>query len=143
MLKTVLSPFAEKSYALLRIVTGLLFFFHGLQKIFGVQWIYPQSRPEFPSQGWIGGLIELVTGFAIALGLFTRCAAFVASGTMAVAYWQFHVYLSKSSGSLRFNPVTNGGELAAVYCFLFLYFACKGAGRWSIDSKREKAATAA
>jgi putative oxidoreductase len=141
MLKTVLSPFAEKAYALLRIVTGLLFFFHGLQKVFGVQWIYPQQRPEFPSQGWIGGLIELVAGLAMALGLFTRCAAFIASGTMAVAYWQFHVYLNQSPASLRFNPVTNKGELAAVYCFVFLYVACKGAGSWSLDAKREKTAT--
>jgi len=139
MLKTVLSPFAEKTYALLRIITGGLFFFHGLQKMFGVQWIYPQARPEFPSQGWIGALIELVTGLLLALGLFTRCAAFIASGTMAVAYWQFHVIMSKATGSLRFNPVTNGGELAAVFCFLFLYIACKGAGPWSIDAKREAA----
>ena len=140
MLKTVLSPFADKAYALLRIVTGGLFLFHGLQKVLGVQWIYPQSRPVFPSQGWIGGLIELLTGLAIALGLFTRCAAFVASGTMAVAYWQFHVIMNSSPGSLRFNPVMNGGELAAVYCFVFLFFACKGAGPWSIDAKRERGA---
>jgi len=140
MLKTVLSPFSEKAYGLLRIVTGALFFFHGFQKIFGVQWIYSQPRPVFPSQGWIGSLIELVTGLLMAFGLFTRCAAFLASGTMAVAYWQFHVLMNPSPGSLRFNPVTNGGELAAVYCFVFLFFACKGSGPWSIDAKREKAA---
>ena len=139
MLKTILSPFSESVYAAIRIVTGGLFFFHGFQKVFGVQWIYPQPRPEFPSQGWIGGLIELVTGLLIAFGLFTRCAAFVASGTMAVAYWQFHVIMNPSPVSLRFNPVMNKGELAAVYCFLFLYFACKGAGKWSIDAKREAA----
>jgi len=137
MLKTVLSPFADRTYAVLRIVGGLMFAFHGMQKILGVM---SSFKPAFGTQIWFGGVIELVAGLAIALGLFTRCAAFVASGTMAVAYWQFHVFGNeKVSGLQKFLPGTNGGELAALYCFLFLYFACRGAGSWSVDARREKA----
>ena len=139
MLKAILSPFSDRSYAVLRIVSGLLFSFHGMQKIFGVFAKGAVSFGEKP-QAWIGGLIELLAGLAIAFGLFTRCAAFVASGTMAVAYWQFHVINNDLAGVKRFIPGTNGGELAALYCFLFLFMACRGAGAWSVDAKREAAA---
>ncbi|MBI3855871.1 MAG: DoxX family protein [Planctomycetes bacterium] len=138
MLKAVLSPFTEKSYALLRIVSGALLAFAGLQKLFGVMMPYP--RPAIGSQIWIGALIELVGGAAITLGLFTRCAAFVCSGTMAVAYWQFHVFQSQVQGAGRFIPNVNQGIPAAVLCFVYLYIACKGAGVWSVDAKREAAA---
>ena len=124
------------SYAALRIVSGLLFAFHGMQKIFG---ILSQHQTTLGSQVWFGGLIELVGGAAVALGLFTRCAAFVASGTMAVAYFQFHW---KLQGGPLILPGMNGGELAVLYCWLFLVFACKGAGPWSVDATREKAAAA-
>ena len=134
MLKTVLSPFADRAYALLRIVAGLLLSFHGMQKIFG---LFGQAMKFGDSpQVWIGGIIELVGGLAIAAGLFTRCAAFVASGTMAVAYFQFHW---KFQGGQMFFPGINKGELAVLYCWLFFYIACKGAGPWSIDAKRERA----
>jgi putative oxidoreductase len=141
MLKAILSPFADKTYAVLRIVSGLMFSFHGMQKIFGLLSKGAVSFSAMP-QIWIGGLIELVAGLLIAAGLFTRCAAFVASGTMAVAYWQFHFIgnPNKVEGIARFLPGPNGGEMAALYCFLFLYLACKGAGVWSIDAKREAAA---
>jgi putative oxidoreductase len=134
MLKPLLSPFADRIYAALRIISGLMFAFHGMQKIFGVLAQHPQ--PKVGSQGWIGGLIELGAGVLIALGLFTRCAAFVASGTMAVAYFQFHMTFGSASGMI---PVSNGGELAVLYCWLFLFIAAKGAGEWSVDAKREKA----
>jgi len=138
MLKTVLSPFAESVYAAIRIVTGLMFSFHGMQKILGI--LRPFPAPAIGSQTWFGGMIELVAGFLIAAGLFTRCAAFVASGTMAVAYWQFHVFLNdKATGIGKFIPAINNGSAAALYCFLFLYVACKGAGKWSIDARREAA----
>jgi putative oxidoreductase len=133
MLKAVLSPFSEKIYAALRILAGLMFAFHGMQKMFGILSSHP--RPAFPEQMWFGGLIELAGGALIAAGLFTRCAAFVASGTMAVAYFQFHWKLQ--GGSMVF-PGVNQGELAALYCWLFLFIAAKGAGPWSIDGRREK-----
>ena len=130
MLASVLSPRAEAAYAVLRIVTGLLFAFHGLQKVFGV---LTEFQPAAGSQLWIGGVIELVAGLLIAVGLATVWAAFLASGTMAVAYIQFHW---KGAFDANFFPGINKGELAVVYAFLFLYIACKGAGIASIDRMR-------
>jgi putative oxidoreductase len=128
MLDRILGPKVEAAYTLLRVGAGLLFAVHGMQKIFGVLSKVP---PPVGSQLWIGGLIELVTGLAIAAGAFTVWAAFLASGTMAVAYVQFHWKLSFDAG---FFPVVNKGELALLYCLVFFYVACRGAGRWSVDS---------
>jgi putative oxidoreductase len=133
MLKRLLEPKAEAAYAALRIVSGVLFAFHGVQKIFGV--LTDRAPAVVGSQMWFGGMIELVGGTLMAVGLFTRCAAFVASGTMAVAYVQFHW---KLQGGASFFPVVNKGEPALVYAFLFLYFACRGAGRASLDALRTK-----
>jgi len=139
MLKALLSPLSDRVYAAIRIITGLLFSFHGMQKVFGLLWTQPFPRPPLTSQAGIGGVIELTTGLLIAVGLFTRCAAFLASGTMAVAYWQFHVFGSPLEGVSKFLPGMNNGTPAVLYCFWFLYMACKGAGPWSIDAKREQA----
>jgi len=114
----------------MRIVVGLLFAFHGIQKLFGVLTEY---QPPIASQLWIGGVIELVTGFLIAFGFLTVWAAFLASGTMAVAYLQYHW---KFNFGASFFPTINQGELALVYAFLFLYIACRGAGVASIDGRR-------
>lgn len=130
MLTRFLAPRTDAAYALLRIVAGLLFAFHGLQKVLGV---LSEFRPPVGSQLWIGGLIELVAGLAIAVGLFTPWAAFLASGTMAVAYTQFHWKLSFGAG---FFPAVNKGELALLYAFLFLFVACRGAGIWSVEGGR-------
>jgi putative oxidoreductase len=130
MLTRLLAPLTEPVYAILRIVTGLLFATHGVQKIFGV---LTEHQPPVGSQLWIGGVIELVTGVLIAVGLFTVWSAFLASGTMAVAYLQFHW---KFAFGAAFFPVVNKGELAVVYAVLFLYIACRGAGRASFDGKR-------
>jgi putative oxidoreductase len=127
MLTRVLGPRTEEAYALLRIVSGLMFLFHGLQKIFHV---YAETTPPVGSQLWIGGLIELVGGSLIALGAFAPYAAFLASGTMAVAYVQYHWRLQLDRQIL---PRLNGGELALLYSFLFLFVACRGSGIWSID----------
>lgn len=132
MLKRHLEPRTEPVYAILRIIAGLMFAFHGLQKIFGVL-TPPERVPGFLTQMWFGGLIELVAGLLIAVGLFTRCAAFVASGTMAVAYTQFHWKFAFDAG---FLPGVNKGELALLYCFLFLFIACRGAGILSVDAMR-------
>lgn len=122
-----LGMFTEEAYALLRIVSGSLFLFHGVQKIFGV--FFPMRPPLFSQLG-LGGLIELVGGLLIVLGLRAREAAFLCSGTMAVAYVQFHW---KFQGGAQLLPGVNQGEPALLYAFLFLFIACRGAGIWSLD----------
>jgi putative oxidoreductase len=124
-----LAKYADHAYALMRIVAGFLFSFHGAQKILGV---LAEFQPAVGSQLWIGGLIELVGGIAIMLGFGTRWAAFICSGEMAVAYVQFHW---KFQLGPQFFPIVNKGELAALYSFVFLYIACRGAGKWSLDKK--------
>jgi putative oxidoreductase len=110
-----------------------MFAFHGAQKILGVL-APPDSQPPAWTQVWFGGIIELVGGILIALGLFTRPAALLASGTMAVAYFQFHWKLAMDGW--KFLPAVNGGELAVLYCFVFLVFAVSGAGGFSLDRLR-------
>lgn len=122
-----LSGHADKLFAALRILTGALFAIHGAQKVLGVLGGTP---PPMFSQLWVGGVIELVGGALIAVGLFTRWAAFLSSGTMAVAYVQFHW---KFQFDEAFFPAINKGELAVVYCFYFLYLAAAGPGIWSLD----------
>ena len=122
----------DRTYALLRIVSGALFAFHGVQKVLGV---LTEQQPPVGSQLWIGGLIELLAGVAIALGVLTRPAAFLASGTMAVAYFQYHW---KFQFGKEFLPAMNGGELAVLYCFVFLFIVFRGAGPWSVDGLRAR-----
>lgn len=121
------SRFQDVAYALLRLVAGLAFSCHGVQKLFG---LLGGTRMPFPGQLWFGGLIELTCGLAMALGWHTRLAAFLASGTMAVAYIQFHWKLRTG---MAIFPVVNHGELALVYCFLFFFFFAKGNGDFSIQ----------
>ena len=118
-MKRVLGRFEDAFYALLRIVAGFLFACHGAQKLFGV--LDGQKELHDPV-GLVAGIIEFGAGVLIALGLFTGLAAFLASGEMAVAYFMAHA-------PRGFWPILNGGELAALYCFLFLYIAGHGAGR--------------
>lgn len=130
MLGRLLEPKTDVAYVLLRIVSGLLFAFHGVQKLFGV---LSDFRPPVGSQLWIGGVIELVAGLAIAAGVVTTWAAFLASGTMAVAYTQFHWKLAFGA---EFFPAVNKGELALLYSVLFLFIACRGGGPMSFDRGR-------
>ena len=130
MLSKYLQPRADLAYAALRIISGLMFSFHGVQKVLGV---LSEHQPAVGTQIWVGGVIELVCGFAIALGAFAPLAAFLASGTMAVAYTQFHWKLAFGA---EFFPAINNGELALLYAFLFLYIACRGSGSLSVDSAR-------
>ena len=123
------------AFAALRIVSGFMFFWHGAQKILGVLTDYP--RPSAFSQMWFGGIIELVCGALICIGLFTRPAALLASGTMAVAYFQFNWKLALDGS--KFLPIVNGGELAVLYCFAFLMFAALGPGPYSFDARRGRA----
>ncbi len=130
MLSRVLASRAEAAYALLRVVAGLLFAFHGMQILFG---FFIPMQPPVGSQVWIGGVLELATGLAIAAGWQTSWAAFVASGTMAVAYAQFHW---KFRFDANFFPAVNQGEPALVNAVLFFFIACRGAGRWGLDRTR-------
>jgi len=113
----------------LRIVSGLLFLQAGGMKIFdwfgGIPAEYG-GHPALLSQTWIGGVLEFYGGLAILLGLFTRPVAFLLSGEMAVAYFQFH----QPNGLW---PIQNHGEPAVLFCFIFLFFAARGGGEWSLD----------
>ena len=110
-------------YTLLRIVAGLLFACHGAQKLFGV---LGGNRVPIMSQLGLAGGIELVGGLMIAAGMLTSIVAFICSGEMAVAYFKAHA-------PKAFFPAQNGGELAVLYCFLFLYIAARGTGKWGIS----------
>jgi putative oxidoreductase len=122
-----LGRYSAHIYALLRIVAGLVFSLHGAQKLFGV--LGGQSV-ELMSQRGLAGIIELVGGVLIAIGLFTSPVAFIASGEMAVAYFQAHF-------PRGLWPIQNGGEPAVLYCFVFLYFAAMGSGKFSVDALRK------
>jgi putative oxidoreductase len=126
-----LSPYEPQLYALMRIVTGFLFLWHGLQKLVG----FPPDERLANAPAFIlftAGPIELIGGILVMIGLFTRPAAFLCSGLMGFAYWLAH-------GLNALLPVVNQGEMAALYCFVFLYIAARGAGIWSADGNRSAA----
>ncbi len=118
---------APRLLSLLRIVSALLFFAHGTQKILG----FPASdmHPAMWSLPWIAGILELVGGGLLLIGLFSRPIAFILSGQMAVAYWIAHAPQSP-------YPSLNGGDAAILFCFVFLYIAAAGPGPWSVDAGR-------
>jgi putative oxidoreductase len=125
-----MAPYDRYTYALLRIVTGLLFLFHGSQKLLGWPVEAMAGMPQFIT--YIQGPIELIGGVLVMIGLMTRWAAFIASGSMAAAYWMAH-------GTKALYPMMNGGELAILFCFAFLYIAARGPGIWSVDAMRGQA----
>jgi putative oxidoreductase len=126
------------THALLRIVTGLLFMQHGVQKLFGL--LLDPSRgpwtgaPPMFSQFWFAGVLEVFGGALIVLGFFTRPVALILAGEMAVAYFQAHFPRS-------FWPILNGGEAAVLFCFIYLHLFAVGAGPWSIDALRRRTST--
>jgi len=121
-----LAGFRAPIHALTRMVVGLLFAMHGAQKLFG--W-FGGGPDEMNAMLWAAGTIELVGGSLVAVGLFTSLAAFLCSGTMAVAYFTVH----QPMGLL---PIQNRGELAALYCWVFLWLASTGDGVWSVGRRR-------
>lgn len=112
--------------SVLRIITGFLLMAHGAQKLFG--FLAPPGTPSFAplSLMWVAGVLEFFGGLLILIGLFTRPVAFILSGLMAVAYFMAHA-------SKGFWPLQNQGELAVLYCFVFLFLAVAGGGEWSVD----------
>jgi putative oxidoreductase len=121
-LEGIVRRFTEIVYSLMRIVVGFLFACHGAQKLFGVL----GGRQELHDVvGLLGGIIEFGAGIAVAIGLFTAIAAFIASGEMAVAYFKAHA-------PHGFWPIMNHGELAVLYCFVFLYISTRGDGNFSL-----------
>jgi putative oxidoreductase len=126
-----LGAYSPYLYALMRIVVGFLFACHGAQKLLGMFGGVDKAGGTAPLMSMYGlaGVIELVGGLLIAIGLFTGYAAFIASGEMAGAYFTAHV-------PRGFWPIQNTGELAALYCFVFLYVASRGAVAWGVDRAR-------
>lgn len=128
-MKPFLSQYSSHCYALMRIVVGFLFMWHGIQKLFAFPTAMPAGVPAFIIYG--AGPIELIGGILIMIGLFTHWAAFVTSGQMAFAYWIGH-------GTTAVLPIQNNGELAVLYCFVFLFIAAHGGGIWSVDAARKR-----
>lgn len=128
-----LTRYEPQIYAILRIVAGFLFSFHGMQKLFGM---FGGQQAQLASMAGVAGLIEIVAGILILMGLAAGIAAFIASGEMAVAYFMVH----QPQGTW---PIQNRGELAALYAFVFLYIAARGSGIWSADAARRAPAVGA
>ena len=132
-MKTMLAQHKDTAYALLRIVAGFLFFCHGAQKLFGLM---GGNQADLMSLRGLAGLIEAGGGLALMLGLMTGIVAFICSGQMAVAYFIAHQFRTDEAGMmLGWFPIENRGELAVLYCFLFLFIAMTGAGKWSVDNR--------
>ena len=130
-MKATLDPLSPHLLSVLRIMAGLLFLEHGTSKVLGI----PPSAMHWSFQiaslsGW-SGVLEFVGGILLVIGLFTRITAFIVSGEMAVAYFMVHA-------KMGFYPMDNHGELAVLYCFVFLYLAVAGGGPWSFDRLRHR-----
>jgi len=122
---------APEAQGLLRIVSAYLFLQHGTAKLLHLPHVATFDQVQILSLTGMAGLIEIVGGILLLLGLFTRLAAFIMCGEMAVAYFMAHA----PRGNVLL-PMLNQGELAVLYCFVFLFFAAAGAGAWSVDSAR-------
>jgi putative oxidoreductase len=131
-LDSVCKAWTPRILGILRIITGFLFLQHGMAKLFGVPHIAMFDNLQLVSLLGLAGVLELVGGSLVLLGLFTLQAAFILSGEMAFAYFMAHA-------PQGFLPILNQGELAVMYCFVFLYFSFAGGGAFSIDAMRGKA----
>lgn len=135
-MESFLNAWTPRMQGLLRIILGFIYLPHGTSKLFGVPYVPHYgtafNKVELFSLVGLGGVLETVCGVLLLIGLFTRPAAFIAAGTMAVAYFMYHA----PNG---FLPIINKGDLPVVLTFVFLYFAFAGAGAWSVDAARRKA----
>ncbi|MFZ0844330.1 MAG: DoxX family protein [Pseudolabrys sp.] len=127
-----LTRWSPQLLSVLRIISALLFLAHGTAKFFQFPHVSMYDGMALMSPGGIAGVIELVGGALLAVGLFSRIAAFIMSGEMAAAYFMVHA-------PQGFHPQLNHGELAIMYCFAFLYIAAAGPGPWSLDALRKRA----
>ncbi|MBI2764896.1 MAG: DoxX family protein [Chloroflexi bacterium] len=130
-LEALAAAWAPRLLSALRIMSGLLFLQHGTAKYLKIPALPMFAKVEPLSLSGVAGMLELAGGVLLILGLFTRCAAFVLSGLMAFAYFLAHA-------PRGFFPIANAGELAVLYCFVFLYIAAAGPGPWSLDAARRK-----
>jgi putative oxidoreductase len=130
-----MAAWSPRLLSILRIMAALLFMEHGLMKLLAFPAAQPGAPDPLPAMLLAAALIEVIGGGLIALGLFTRVAAFVCSGQMAAAYFIAH-------GSQSFWPALNGGDAAILFCFVFLYIAAAGPGPWSVDAVRSKSGNA-
>lgn len=121
--------YAAQAHSLLRIIAGLLFLAHGMSKLFGFPPFMMGPAPIIGSLFWIAGVIELVAGVLIVIGLYSRPAALIASGEMAIGYFMIHAAKSPF-------PSNNMGDAAVLFCFVFLFIAAAGPGPWSVDAGR-------
>jgi putative oxidoreductase len=128
-MKMFMSNYNAQGYALMRIVAGFLILWHGTQKLLSFPGAMHGEVPAFVT--YVAGPIELIGGTLIMIGLFTRWSAFLASGLMAFAYWMVH-------GTQAVLPIQNHGELAALYCFVFLFISTQGGGIWSVDAVQKR-----
>lgn len=126
-----LTRWQSQILGILRIVTALLYLQHPLVKLFGFPPGVPPGQQPVGNLFWIAGIVEIIFTPLVLLGLFTRPAAFILSGEMAVAYWMIHAPRGP-------YPLGNMGEAAVLFCFIFLYIAAAGPGAWSLDSARMK-----
>jgi len=124
-----IASWSARMLSVLRIMTALLYLQHGLAKLFGFPHVAMFDNLAAFSLVWFAGVIEIVGSLLLLLGLFTRAAAFIMSGEMAVAYFMVNAPRS-------FFPILNGGELGVLFCFVFLYLAVAGGGAWSVDQQR-------
>lgn len=126
--KAFFDTWTPRALGLMRIVVGYLFLTHGTAKLLGIPHQKMFEGLQLFSLVGVAGILELVGGALVLVGLFTRPAAFILSGEMAVAYWTSH-----APRGTPLVPMLNGGELAVVYCFVFLFLAAAGAGAWGMD----------
>jgi putative oxidoreductase len=128
----LLATWSPRLLSVLRIMSALLFMQHGTAKLLGIPQMQMFAKLQPFSLSWFAGWFELIGGALLVIGLFTRPVAFVLSGVMAFAYFIAHA-------PRDFFPIVNAGELAALYCFVFLYLAAAGGGAWSVDALRKRA----
>ena len=133
-----LNRFADPVYCLMRLILGLTYACHGGQKLLA----FPGGGHGMSGLAFVAGIVELVCGLLIAFGLFTRIAAFFASGEMAVAYFVFYV-AAVPTLEAKFFPIMNGGELALALCWIFFFVIFYGPGRWSFDALLSKSRSTA
>lgn len=127
-----LNNWSPRILSVLRFIAGFLMIWHGSQKLFNFPPLPPEMVGKAPAfVQYVGGGIEFFAGLLVMIGLFTRWSAFLLSGTMAVAYWMAH-------GTQAFLPIVNKGELAVIYCFVYLYLFFAGGGVWSVDNLIKK-----